>query len=251
MPKHDFVIFLVFYIPQVDERAKLAELIEANGGRCVEFAECSTFQIRPASKTELDFNFFYAGKLYDEQWLKDSIKIGYLLPCTDYELGINDSPHAMRLNMGKRKKITIVEGMKLYKILGAGKFDKVSIETYKGIERQGYLPERSVESMRNFWKEYHSKTLEQYLVEAIFYKWDYCLSFKEIPNDEFEEKHRQQFAFEFAQLYQQDSMNRAYDDRGMQGLNYSRSLNIESESSDDDPFNEKVTQKLDQLEKQN
>lgn len=41
----------------------------------------------------------------------------------------------MRLNMGKRKKITIVEGMKLYKILGASKFDKVGIDTYRGIQK--------------------------------------------------------------------------------------------------------------------
>lgn len=45
--------------------------------------------------------------------------------------------------------------------------------------------------MRSFWREFSAKTLEQYLVEAIYYKWDYCLSFLEIPNDEFEVKHRQ------------------------------------------------------------
>jgi len=189
--------FLVFFIPQVEERAKLAAIIEANGGRCVEFAECSTYQIRPRSKTELDFNFFYAGKLYDEQWIKDSIEEGYLQTVQEYILGTNDSEHAMKLNIGKRKKITIVEGMKLYKLLGAAKFQKVSIDTYKGIERQGILPERSFETMRNFWKEYSAKPLEQYLVEALFYKWDYCHSFKEIPNEEFESKHRKQFAYEF------------------------------------------------------
>lgn len=194
----------VFFIPQVEERAKLAALIEANGGRCVEYAECQTYQIRPMSKTELDFNFFYAGKLYDEQWIKDSVQIGRMLSPAEYELGVNDSPHAMRLNMGKRKKITIVEGMRLYKLLGAGKYEKVSMDTYKGIERQGYLPERSAETMKNFWKEYHSKPLEQYLVEALFYKWDYCLSFKEIPNEDFEEKHRKQFALEFSLLHQED-----------------------------------------------
>ena len=103
----------------------------------------------------------------------------------------------MKLNMGKRKKITIVEGMMLYKLLGAAKFEKVTIETYRGIERQGYLPERSVETMKNFWKEYSVKPLEEYLVEALFHKWDYCLSYKEIPNEEFESKHRQQFSYEF------------------------------------------------------
>jgi len=37
----------------------------------------------------------------------------------EYVLGINDSDDALKLNIGKRKKITIVEGMKLYKIFGA------------------------------------------------------------------------------------------------------------------------------------
>jgi hypothetical protein len=123
--------------------------------------------------------------------------VGFLQPCREYELGTNDSEHAMKLNIGKRKKITIVEGMKLYRLLGAAKFQKVSIDTYKGIERQGILPERSFETMKNFWKEYSAKPLEQYLVEALFNKWDYCLSFKEIPNEEFESKHRKQFAYEF------------------------------------------------------
>jgi len=108
------------------------------------------------------------------------------------------------LNIGKRKKITIVEGMMLYKVLGARKFDKVPLETFKGIEMQRYLPERSVESMRSFWKEFSNKPLEEYLVEAMFFKWDYCLSFKEIPNDEFETKHRQQFAYEFSSLYHEE-----------------------------------------------
>lgn len=58
--------------------------------------------------------------------------------------------------------------------------------------------------MKNFWKEYATKTLEQYLVEAIHYKWDYCLSFKEIPNEEFETRHRQQFAFEFSTLQNEE-----------------------------------------------
>ena len=44
-------------------------------------------------------------------------------------------------------------------------------------------------------------------MEAIFYKWDYCLSFKEIPNEEFEQRHRQQFAYEFNQLEALDYTN--------------------------------------------
>lgn len=81
--------------------------------------------------------------------------------------------------------------MQLYRLMGPKKFEKISVDFFKGIEAQRYLPERSIESMRSFIKEYSQKPIEQYLVEAIHYKWDFCLSFKEIPNEEFEAKHRQ------------------------------------------------------------
>lgn len=124
----------MFFLPDVDESIKLRILIEAHGGRCIDQFECNSFQIRITSKTELDFNNFYQGKLYDEQWITDSIQSNYLQPKDEYELGQNDSEDALKLNIGKRKKITIVEGMMLYKLMGARKFDKVALETFKGIE---------------------------------------------------------------------------------------------------------------------
>ena len=199
----------VFFLPDVEESIKLRQRIEMHGGRVIEQFECNSYQIRPTSKTELDFNFFYNGAIYDASWILDSISVGRLLAKEEYFLSANDSPTALKLNIAKRKRITIVEGMKLYKALGAGKYSKVSNETYKGIERQGYLPERSAETMKNFWKENHAKPLEQYLVEAIFFKWDYCFSFKEIPNEEFEDKHRAQFAAEFEHLEAKE-MNAMY-----------------------------------------
>lgn len=105
--------------------------------------------------------------------------------------------------------------------------------------------------MKNFWKEYHAKTLEQYLVEAIFYKWDYCLSFKEIPNDEFEMKHRKQFAYEFSLLHTEDMGNAYENSHHHASSGFPRSMNLDSESSDEDPFNEKLTQKFDDLQKAN
>lgn len=102
--------------------------------------------------------------------------------------------------------------------------------------------------MRSFWKEFSQKTLEQYLVEAIFYKWDYCLSFKEIPNEEFEAKHRKQFAYEFHQLEHQEYQN-AYQREGEFGVSsipYSRMMDGLSSDSDD-IFNEKATDKIDEI----
>ena len=187
-------------MPDVKESKKLRTVIEAHGGRCIDQHECTSIQIRPQSKIDLDFDSFYHGKLYDEQWVNDSILMGHLRLKDEYELGLNDCDNALKLNIGKRKKFTIIEGMRLYKTLGAQKFGKIGNEIYAGIVRQGLLPERSIDQMKNFWKEYSSKTLEQYLIEAIHFKWDYCLSFKEIPNEEFETKHRQQFALEFSTL---------------------------------------------------
>ena len=101
------------------------------------------------------------------------------------------------MNIGKRKRYTVIEGITLYDILGAGKFNKVPIESYKNIERNRVLPERGFESMRNFWKEYSSKTLERYLVEAIYYGYDFCLGFKEFPNPEFVRQHKEKYIEEF------------------------------------------------------
>lgn len=56
---------LMFYLPDVPESKRLREMIEAHGGRCIDQHECTSFQIRPNTKIELDFDNFYAGKLYD------------------------------------------------------------------------------------------------------------------------------------------------------------------------------------------
>ena len=125
----------MFFLPDVEESKKLKELIEAHGGRCIEQFECGSYQIRTNSKTELDFNNFYKGELYDEQWIRDSIATGKLEQKSEYALGENDSDEALKLNIGKRKRITIVEGIYLYKLLGAKQFAKVTVETFKGIER--------------------------------------------------------------------------------------------------------------------
>ena len=69
--------------------------------------------------------------------------------------------------------------------------------------------------MKNFWKEYSVKTLERYLVEAIHYKWDYCLSFKEIPSDDFVQRHREAHLYEFLALEKEgmhESYQREYDE---------------------------------------
>ncbi len=65
---------------------------------------------------------------------------------------------------------------------------------------QGILPERTAESMKNFWKKNLSKTLEEFLIECIHEGIDFCLSFKDVPNPDFEPRFRQKYESEFLKL---------------------------------------------------
>ena len=145
---------IVFFLPDVEESEKLKVLIEAHGGRCIDQFECNSYQIRTASKTEIDFDKFYLGPVYDEAWIKDCISLNHLQQMDEYKVSCNDSDYALKLNIGNGKRLTIVEGMRLYKQMGARSLEKVPDEYFKGIERQRIFPERSAETIKNFWKEY-------------------------------------------------------------------------------------------------
>jgi hypothetical protein len=54
--------------------------------------------------------------------------------------------------------------------------------------------------MKNFWKKNLSKTLEEFLIECIHEGTDFCLSFKEVPNPDFEPRFRQKYESEFLKL---------------------------------------------------
>lgn len=62
------------------------------------------------------------------------------------------------------------------------------------------MPERTADSMKNFWKKQLSKTLEEFLIESIHTNADFCLSFKDIPNPNFVEKFKKQYENEFLKL---------------------------------------------------
>jgi hypothetical protein len=68
------------------------------------------------------------------------------------------------------------------------------------IAQNGYLPERSADSMKNFWKKHSSKTLEEFLIECLHENTDFCFNFKEIPNTEFAPRFRNRFHKELEML---------------------------------------------------
>jgi len=54
----------------------------------------------------------------------------------------------LKLNIGKRKNFTIMEGIKIYQLLGNKKSKNVSASYWKSIEQMRALPERSLERIK-------------------------------------------------------------------------------------------------------
>ena len=77
-----------------------------------------------------------------------------------------------------------MEGLTLYKILGKRKVASETNSFWSRIVDNNKLPERSTDSLKKFWQTHENKTQEEFLCESIFYKVDFCLSFKDIPHCE-------------------------------------------------------------------
>jgi hypothetical protein len=94
----------------------LRTLIERNGGRITDQHECFTYQIKPDAK-KYTFEHFYKGPLYHEHWIGHSVAEGKVLNKEDYFICINVEERSRRLNIAKKKKYTIIEGIKLYETM--------------------------------------------------------------------------------------------------------------------------------------
>lgn len=125
-----------------------------------------------------------------------------MVACEDFILVSNTNEEmARKLNIAKKKKYTIMEGIKLYELITNQRNSQVGSQSYwLKIAQNGFLPERSSESMKNFWKKHSSKTLEEFLIECVHEGTDFCLNFKEIPNPDFISRFRTQYEREFEKL---------------------------------------------------
>lgn len=105
------------------------------------------------------------------------------------------------MGLTSKKKFTIIEGMKVFEITtsqqNSEKYNKLAFwQKAAG----SILPERTAESLFKFWKQNHSKTLEEYLIQSIFEKTAYSLSLKEIPNEQFLERFKAKYQSDFLKL---------------------------------------------------
>jgi hypothetical protein len=80
-------------------------------------------------------NSFYRGEIYSSVWIVDSVKKQKLLPKSNYLLTNNTSSQAIKLNIGKRKRYSISEGILMYEIMGAQSGRLHTSEFWKNLEQ--------------------------------------------------------------------------------------------------------------------
>ncbi len=96
------------------------------------------------------FGDFYLGKIYSARWLTECLSRGRMVPCDEYFLVTNTNEElAKKLNIGKKKKYTIMEGIKLYELITNQRNSQVNLAGFwQKIAQNSFLPERTAESMK-------------------------------------------------------------------------------------------------------
>lgn len=77
-----------------------------------------------------NFTEYYKGDIYSSKWITDSISEGKLQKREDYFMCININEKSKRLNIGKKKKYTIIEGIKLFETVSMHKTLQVNTSAF-------------------------------------------------------------------------------------------------------------------------
>ena len=140
---------------------------------------------------------FYQGSIYVCNWIRDSVESNKGNPMQiggtkmmakkdDNFLSECNNMSCKKLNISKKKKFTIVEGIKLFQIMSSNNtvnLNKSSL--WQKIQEQRLIPERTAEQMKRFWNEHENYTVEQWLAKAIHLNLDFSFSLKQIPFPDF------------------------------------------------------------------
>lgn len=181
-------LFVAFYIPdknkggEDEDKRALRIIIEKYGGIVSEFHECYTYQLEPINEP-LSAPYFFIGDVYQARWITDSVKAGMLLDPIDYFAFTNNHDKAKKLTFGVKSNVryTIREAVKVFEIALKNKSKSKSASFWMEIERKQILPQRSADSLRNFWKTVERRGLENYMKEAFESNTWYCHAFCKIP----------------------------------------------------------------------
>ena len=77
-----------------------------------------------------NFSEYYKGQIYSSKWITDSVNEGKLQKKEDYFMCINIHEKSKRLNIGKKKKYTIIEGIKLFETVSSHKNLQVNTSAF-------------------------------------------------------------------------------------------------------------------------
>ena len=123
-----------------------------------------------------------------------------------------ESNDCKKLNISKKKKFTIVEGLKLFEIMSTNNSDTLNKKDFwQRVHDNKYIPERGADLMRKFWQKYESYTVEQWLVKAIHENLDFSLSVKQIPSLNFVKNFRIKYEMEFLRLESMEPLGERMD----------------------------------------
>lgn len=87
--------------------------------------ESFTYQLKPDNE-KLGYLSFYKGNIYSARWISESVASKKLLKKEEYFLCINIDEKSKKLNIAKKKKYTIVEGIKFFEVIMSHKNSSIS-----------------------------------------------------------------------------------------------------------------------------
>lgn len=160
----------MFYIPEMDpQEQKVYEeckkMIEEHGGMVVDQHECFTYQIKPNDAKLLKVKDFYKGTVYLDCWIKEAIneamnkenpnEIGgnkMIQKKDDHILLEANKDKCKNLNVSKKKKFTIIEGLKLFSLMSTNNTENLNKNSFwLNVEKNNAIPERTSEQMKKFY----------------------------------------------------------------------------------------------------
>ena len=204
----------MFFVPDCDQFDRVKDFIESHGGQVVDQHDCISYQIMPHN-VKLKSKHFYNGDVYSERWLKDFVEMHLkqndpMLAGGNQLIKMKDenrtatitSNKAISHQISKKKKLTIVEGLKIFELISHKTEDYIKSQKnfWIDLERSYFLFPRTADQMKQFYKQNHQLTGEQWLVQAIHDNTEFSLSILEIPSSTFIDQFRERYKVDFQRL---------------------------------------------------
>jgi hypothetical protein len=175
---------MLFYIPSCKESDNLKLQIEKYGGKVVDQYEAYVYQIKSKQQKRKGPKTFHRGYVYDEKWIRDSIKKGYLIDDIDeYFCGFQKKSDLFTIPKGTRRLYTITEVLRLWEFVEDEKLkDNPPMKFFNKLQTENLIPDRSAYSLRTAWKKF-SKMTKSKFVKGILKKKGtrYSHNFAEVP----------------------------------------------------------------------